>query len=393
MGENKDRVLLVSHDADERATLTEAALEPFGYQVQTTGDGNEALSLILASKPDVVILDLEPEGLSGTDVIAALNAQAVDVPVIVLANEGEEREALTAFRLGAKDYIVRPVREAELIQVVERALKEVRIRREREVLVGEVRQAAQEAEARLREIKTLIGIGKTVSALTTLNQVFDHVIRAAIQLTRAESVGIFLRDESTGNLVLRAGRNLNRELMDQIGRPVKDDLAAMVMNSRQTFISGSEGLRRFKPAQEDASAVIYAPLVAHDAPIGLLWVANSRLPFEPHMGDLMTALADYAAIALVNAHLFATMQERTRQLERLNHQLQAQMQASASGTDTVPRLASRIRDTMRPLLNNLAMFRNGEMGELSMAQKASVDVISRQMDELIGYLNTLIPTE
>ncbi len=68
MGENKDRVLLVSHDADERATLTEAALEPFGYQVQTTGDGNEALSLILASKPDVVILDLEPEGLSGTDV-------------------------------------------------------------------------------------------------------------------------------------------------------------------------------------------------------------------------------------------------------------------------------------------------------------------------------------
>ncbi len=393
MGENKDRVLLVSHDADERATLTEAALEPFGYQVQTTGDGNEALSLILASKPDVVILDLEPEGLSGTDVIAALNAQAVDVPVIVLANEGEERKALTAFRLGAKDYIARPVREAELIQVVERALKEVRIRREREALVGEVRRAAQEAESRLREIKTLIGIGKTVSALTNLNQVFDHVIRAAIQLTRAESVGIFLRDESTGNLVLRAGRNLSRDLMDQIGRPVKDDLAAMVMNSRQTFISGGEGLRRFKPAQEDVSAVIYAPLVAHDAPIGLLWVANSRLPFEPHMSDLMTALADYAAIALVNAHLFATMQERTRQLERLNHQLQAQMRASASGTDTVPRLASRIRDTMRPLLNNLAMFRSGEMGELSMAQKASVDVISRQMDELIGYLNTLIPSE
>ena len=65
--------------------------------------------------------------------------------------------------------------------------------------------------------------------------------------------------------------------------------------------------------------MIYAPMVFGDKPIGVLWVANSRLAFEPHMKDLTSALADYGAIAVSNARLVMAMHERNDQVRNLRH--------------------------------------------------------------------------
>lgn len=390
MAEVKDKILLIVGDAEERAMLTEAALEPFGYDVRTAGSGDDGLALIRHDPPDVLVLDLHLKGLSGRDVIAALNAQAYDIPVILLANEGAEKEALQAFRLGAKDYVVRPIRETELVQAIERALKEVRLRREREKLLNDLRQTAAEAQRHLDELKTLMTIGKAVAALRNLNEIFESLIRAAIQLTRAEAAGLFLKDEQTGALILRAGQSLTRELEERLGRPVEDDLAALVMSSRQTYIASGEGLKRFNPAQKSATAVIYAPLVVHDAAIGLIWVANTRLPFAEYMKDLLTALADYAAIAIVNARLFATMHERTRQLEEIARQA-ASGGVVGSSAPPAAELASRLRNPLTSLLGNMNMFRRGEMGKLPPSLQAAVDVMHRQLEELIDMLDSLVP--
>ncbi len=393
VAEQRDKILVVDPNPEECNMLVEAALEPFGYAVQATADGSAALSMILESPPDALILDLDPEGLSAQDILAALNAQALDLPVIILADEGAERKALQAFRLGAKDYVVRPIREAELIQVVERALKEVRMRRERETLVGEVRYASGQAEQRLRELRTLMSIGKSVTALRQLDEVFDRVIRAALQMTQAEAVGVFIRDDETGALILRAGQNLSRKLLDQMGQAVEDDLASLVMNSRETYLADGDGLRKFRPAQEDAQAVIYAPLVIHEKAIGLLWVANTRLPFRPYMKDLMTALADYAAIAVVNVRLFTTMQERTRQLEAMYQRLRAQRPGSEKEASLAPELAAKLRAPLTDLLGNMNLFRTGEMGALSAQHQAAVDVMHRELQSAINLLDSLVPPD
>ncbi len=395
MAERKDKVLVIDPNDEERAMLIESALEPFGYVVQQARDGGSGLSMMQADPPDVLILDLHLEGLSGRDVLAAVNAQAYDFPVILLANEGAEKIALQAFRLGAKDYVVRPIREAELIQVLERALKEVRLRRERMQLMEEVRQAAEDAQRHLREMRTLMTIGKTVTALRNLNEVFEGVIRAALQLTRAEAVGVFLKDDQTGGLILRAGQNLSRDLQERIGKPVDDDLAALVLTSRDTYIGSGEGLKRFHPAMHAATAVIYAPLIVHEAAIGLLWVANTRLPFEDYLKDLMTALADYAAIAVVNARLFTTMQERTRQLEQMAKQgpaVSAGAVPAASGP-TAAQLASQIRGPLTQIMGNMNLFRTGEMGRLPPSLQAAVDVLHRQLQETIELVDRTVPPD
>ena len=72
MAEQKDTILVIDHDADERATLTEATLEPFGYVVRQCATGEEGLKLIKAESPDVLVLDIHLEGLSGRDVLTAI---------------------------------------------------------------------------------------------------------------------------------------------------------------------------------------------------------------------------------------------------------------------------------------------------------------------------------
>jgi two-component system NtrC family sensor kinase len=396
VAERKDKVLVINQDTAEREMIVEAALEPFGYEVQAATDGGDALTLIQSDPPDIVILDLYLTGLSGQDVMAALNAQSFENPVILLANEGDEKEALQVFRLGAKDYVVRPFREAELIQSVERALEQVRLRRDREALLEEVKAAAQTTRRHLAELRTLMGIGKSITQLRKLNEVFEQVIQAAVHLTSAEAAGFFLRDEQTNALILRAGRNLIPSLAEKMGETVEDDLAALVMTSRQTYTASGEGLARFSPAQTGSQSVIYAPLVVSESPIGLLWVANQTKEFETHMSDLMTALADYAAIAVVNARLFASMQENAKTIEeQVRREAAAEVAArAAAGPD--PRFqtfASEVRKPLTDMMANMNLFRTGEMGRLTSSHQAAVDVMHRQLEELVAKIDSIEPPD
>lgn len=371
--------------------LVEAALEPSGYDVRAVGSGAEGLKALQISMPDVLILDLHTEGLTGQDVLAAMNAQGYELPVILIANEGREREALRAFRLGAMDYVLRPVRDAELIQAVERALKEVRLRREREALLKEVQLSARQMQRYLHDLRTLMGIGKSITSLHALDNVFEAVVRAAVEVTGAEASGFFLREDADGSLVLRAGYHLPGGLKGRVGQPVEDDLAALVMSSKQTYIASGEGLRRFSPAHASATAVIYAPLVVNDAAVGLLWVANEKKPFQQHMKDLMTALADYAAIAVVNARLFATMQARTRQLEQM---ARGGMPDLPAQTDTrLEEMAEQLREPLVDVLNTMNMFRQGEMGQLRQSHRAAVDVLHRRLGDALVMIDRLTHPE
>ncbi|MBN1430214.1 MAG: response regulator [Anaerolineae bacterium] len=391
MSSNKERIFIIDPIEHERITLSHATLEPFGYEVQSTGDGAEGLTAILSDPPDLLVLDLHPESLSGADVMAALSAQAVDLPVVILADVGAEKEALHAFRLGARDYVVRPLREAEMIQVIERIMRDIRVRRDRESLVGEVRQASSEAEQRLRELKTLMSIGKTVTFARSLDELFDRVVRAAIQITRAESVGFFLRDEASGALILRAGQNLSRNLLDRMGQPVEDELASVVMSSGETFLQGGEALTQFRPAQQGATAVIYAPLVVQSKPIGLLWVANTRLQFAPHMKDVMTALADYAAIAVVNTRLRSTSQSRSE--PELVQPVVEELDETGDQAAIDMELVGSLRSKLTHLMGNMNLFRTGEMGPLPPSHQAAVDVMHREFEEAVAHLDELMPQE
>ena len=98
-------------------------LEGEGFEIDEAADGESALVSIQASPPDLLFLDLNIPGTSGTGVLQAVRADptCAKVRVIVVTAAGEESRA-EALRLGADEYFTKPFSPTALLQTVERVL-------------------------------------------------------------------------------------------------------------------------------------------------------------------------------------------------------------------------------------------------------------------------------
>jgi len=108
MAEGARRILLAEDDRFLRRAA-EARLRQHGFEVLTAIDGEEALRVARAQRPDLVLLDVVMPKLQGFDVLKALkqDAATAGIPVIVLSNLGQDRDVEQATALGAAAYLVK----------------------------------------------------------------------------------------------------------------------------------------------------------------------------------------------------------------------------------------------------------------------------------------------
>lgn len=310
-------ILIVDDDPDVRDLLREGVFAGDEYRVLEARDGPDALTLLGQETPDLILLDLVLPGLSGMDVLVAFASHGVSAPVIVMAENRDPATTIEAFRLGAADVVAKPLRETEVAAAADRVLDQVRMRHERNSLVAELRTANEQLSAQVTALTTLHDIGESVVALRDLESVFNRVLEAAQALTDADHAMLLLRDDSSGTLVLRAGKNLPLAMLDRLGTAVHDELADLVLQSREPLVVSGDGLRRFK-AGRDRYAVAYVPLIVQTAAIGVLAVGNhqSARAFDQAHARLLKILANYAAIAIVSVRLSVMLEQRTRQLQQ-----------------------------------------------------------------------------
>ncbi len=114
-------ILLVEDDEATR-TLVADNLRAHGYAVRAAADGEEALRLWDARRPDVVLLDLGLPGMDGLSVIRRLRRESL-TPIIVLSARDQEHDKVEALDLGADDYLGKPIGMAELGARVRVALR------------------------------------------------------------------------------------------------------------------------------------------------------------------------------------------------------------------------------------------------------------------------------
>lgn len=116
------RVLLVEDNADLAFGLR-TSLEVEGYEVHHAADGREGVALARRVVPDVVVLDLMLPQMSGYEVLRQLRKAGVEAPVLILTAKGEEADKVQGFRLGADDYVVKPVGVLEFLARIEALLR------------------------------------------------------------------------------------------------------------------------------------------------------------------------------------------------------------------------------------------------------------------------------
>lgn len=107
------RVLVVDDEANERQGLTEL-LSAWGYEVDSAGDGQQAMERLQVALPQAVITDIRMPRMDGLELLARIRQQWGDLPVLVLTGQGSKESVVECLRLRANDYIEKPVRGEDL---------------------------------------------------------------------------------------------------------------------------------------------------------------------------------------------------------------------------------------------------------------------------------------
>jgi signal transduction histidine kinase len=200
---------------------------------------------------------------------------------------------------------------------VERALRQVRERRERERLQRQLQQTNQELQMRVRELTTIFSIGKAVTSITDSSLLFERILEGAIKVTQGELGWFLLREESAKSYRLAAQRGLPPSYSERTNQSWDDGISSLVALSGESLSIHGEPLKRFKISAIGQAALVI-PVKIQKQAIGLLVVMRKQpQAFSSSEQHLAEAVADYASISLVNAQLFRTVEERARSLENM----------------------------------------------------------------------------
>jgi DNA-binding NtrC family response regulator len=133
------RIALIEDDGDVRPILTRI-LHSEGYEPEVFESGDEFLRNRGPRSFDVVVTDFQMSGASGMDVLKACRSEEDPPEVLLVTGFASIRNAVEAMRLGAFDYLPKPVDAKELLHRVAQALEARRLKREVDALSGEVRR-------------------------------------------------------------------------------------------------------------------------------------------------------------------------------------------------------------------------------------------------------------
>jgi len=117
--------ILLADDAKNIVLVLKMSLEKAGYEVIIARDGLSALELAQTEDPDLILLDILMPKMNGFLVIEALKDDPVtsEIPVVFISAKSEEKDLERARSLGASDYLVKPIKQEDLLAIVEKNIK------------------------------------------------------------------------------------------------------------------------------------------------------------------------------------------------------------------------------------------------------------------------------
>lgn len=126
--------LLLVDDDSTTLDMLRKALTRRAYTLETAESVDEALGLLRARSFDAILTDLKMPGKSGIDLLRDCTEYYPDIPVILLTAHGTVETAVEALKLGAADYLQKPIRVEELALMLKRVLSYTRLQKENSVL-------------------------------------------------------------------------------------------------------------------------------------------------------------------------------------------------------------------------------------------------------------------
>jgi diguanylate cyclase (GGDEF)-like protein len=308
------RILAVDDQLYFRVFLEDLLVQE-GYEVRTAAGGEEALHLFEREDFDVVLTDLVMPGLDGAELVQRIKDLRPDQDVVVITSVGDVKTAVDAMKLGATDYLLKPIDRTVLARALEALLQRRRLREEHARLMAE----NLEFMGAFSLYERGLGLLSTLSVETLA----DRIVEGFCLETHAHGGVLWLaRETDSRRLRLAAVRGLVR-LEDEPEELALDalppDLAGLEDPLRLSFFAAGgeekadEGGSPVDAASTPSKATLFVPLRRGSTVLGLLRLTDRLDGGE--FGDPQRAVAEkfagFAAQALDNASRFRTLERRS----------------------------------------------------------------------------------
>ena len=241
-------LLIIDDDDVVRASLA-AYLEDSGFSVLQAGNGQQGLQVFEEHQPDLVICDLRMPQMGGLELIRQVSERAPQLPVIVVSGAGVMSDAVEALRLGAADYLIKPLEDLAVLEhSVRRALDRSRLVLENQRYRDKLEAANRELEASLHLLQEDQTAGRQVqmnmlpeSPWAAGEFAFAHQIIPSLYLS-GDFVDYFRVDE----------RRIAFYLADVSGHGASSAFVTVLlkfMTTRLMFELKRSKMREFKPSE------------------------------------------------------------------------------------------------------------------------------------------------
>jgi len=169
------KTILVVEDEEDILALIHFNLIKSGYNAECASDGEEALTLIATSRPDLILLDLMLPGIGGLEICRRLRSGDLEseIPIIMLTACGEEEDVVRGLELGADDYITKPFSIKVLLARVQAVLRHRSTQQQQTEIEELVR-----GDLRIHHGRNLVQVdGKTIDLTFTEFKVLEALAR------------------------------------------------------------------------------------------------------------------------------------------------------------------------------------------------------------------------
>jgi len=319
------RVLVVDDEPTIRHVLV-GLLDENGCDVRAAGSAEEALSALDGWEPEVALLDLVLPGRNGLELLGDIKQRYGDTEVVVITSHSSASTALTAMRLGAFDYLEKPLDIDPVWETVLRAL-------DKRALKLETRDLLDRQDRLEREWSTAVSIEgeDPPEEFASYREIVEHYLDVVTDKLGVDRASLMLLNPSTGELEVVAHRGFpegqERRFQVRLGEGISGAVAKTGEPFLVTDAANDPRIKRPRPHLSDSfiSAPIALSVAIKSGPevLGVINVTNRRTgkPLATEDLSFLSALAGQLAVAIDATRRSERLRRAYQSLKTAQHQL------------------------------------------------------------------------
>ncbi|MBM3327249.1 MAG: response regulator [Calditrichaeota bacterium] len=207
------KVLVIDDEQSVTMAIT-ALLQNEGYDVDSALSGAEGLQIFRERQHDLVLTDLRLGDISGTDVLREVKSIRPRSAVIILTGYATTESAVEAVRLGANDYLTKPVRMSELAMALRNQIAAVRLNERIEALGKAVEAERDKLRRSVAELTLLKRLADRMMTAMSYREGFELILNFLVDEVQADVAAVF--DLKRGELGLSSASRPNEQELDKL---------------------------------------------------------------------------------------------------------------------------------------------------------------------------------